>query len=79
MPMQGHSYHAGGAEYGEKAAGNDIPSGCSLEHFASEACEWKEVEAAYLAGNTRMQGVKVSDVYRMVAMGGEHRHPPSPA
>ena len=70
MPMQRHSYHVGGESDG-KAAEDGVPSGCSLEHLALDPDEWKEVEAAYLADDTRMQGVKVSDVYRMVAMGGE--------
>ena len=70
MPMQRHSYHVGGAE-DAKTAEDGIPTGCTVEHLALEASEWKEVEAAYLADSTRMQGVKVSDIYRMVAMGGE--------
>ena len=70
MPMQRHSYHVGGAE-DAKTAEDGIPNGCNVEHLALEASEWKEVEAAYLADSTRMPGVKVSDVYRMVAMGGE--------
>ena len=70
MPMHRHSYHVGepGAE---EADGCGIPSGYSMEHLALEADGWKKVAEAYLADNTRMQGVKMSDVYRMVTMGGE--------
>lgn len=69
MPLQVHSYHTGHRTR-EKESG--VPSGYRVEHLNLSEDGWEEVHRAYLEDTeSKVQGTKLSDVYRVVTMGGE--------